>query len=369
MIESNRLLNVLAKRRGEIFLAVLLIMVACAAIVVMLKYFVQTDGLKARPVGLPIPVQTLAAKVTSLHEVVGASGTMAESTDVLLTDRVVAKVQKVPVELGNIVKPGDLLAEMDNTLFVSAADRAKLDLDHAGKQLDRMLTMQVKGFASMVEVERARTDKAAAQEGLVQAEFNLTNTRITAPAAAIILERVINPGEISSVGNEAFKLGIIQPVFMVAQVSEEKIGSVHMGMHGEVSTDGFPGVVFQGEVVKIDGKVNDTTRTFGVYIKLPNDDLRLIPGITGYARLMNERMALAVPSTAVINPVGDKAIVYVVGDDNRAHVREVRRGLLIGGMTEILEGLQEGDEVVTVGTQELRDNDRVSVNKSAPWNK
>jgi membrane fusion protein (multidrug efflux system) len=369
MIESNQFLSILAKRRGEIFLGILLVLIAGAAIVVMLKYFVQTDGLKARPVGFPIPVQMLPAKVTSLHEIIGASGTMAESTDVLLTNRVVAKVLKVPVELGNIVKKGDLLAQMDDTIFLSAVEHDRLNLDHLTKQLNRMLAMQQKGFASAVEVEDARTAKAAAQEALAQAEFDLANTRITAPASAIVLERSINPGEITSVGAEAFKLGIIEPIYMVAQVSEEKVGSVHMGMKGEVSTDGFPGVAFEGEVVKIEGKINDTTRTFGVYLKIPNQDLRLIPGITGYARLTNDRMALAVPSTAVINPVGDRAIVFVVDKDHRAHVHEVRRGLLIGGMTELLDGVQEGEEVVTVGTQELRDNDKVEVNKSAPWNK
>jgi RND family efflux transporter MFP subunit len=368
MIDSNLLLKTLKKNGIDLFLGVLLAIIAGVGVVVMLKQFVQTDGLKARPLGRPIPVQVLPAKVTSLHEVIGASGTMAESTDVLLTNRVVAKVLKVSVELGNIVKQGDLLAQLDDTLFRSAVEQARLDLDHTTKQLQRMLTMQERGFGSAVEVENARTANAAAQASLVQAEFNLTNTRITAPAAAIVLERGINPGEITSIGNEAFKLGIIEPLFMVAQVSEEKLDSVHMGLQGDVSTDGFPGVIFKGQLVKIDGKVNDTTRTFGVYLKIPNHDLRLIPGITGYARLINDRMALAVPSTAVINPVGDKAIVFVVDSENRAHIREVRRGPSIGGMTELLEGVQEGEQVVTVGTQELRDNDRVDVNQ-APWNK
>src|SRR5260370_33535565 len=112
MIDSNRLINVLAKRRGEIFLGILLILIVGAAIVVMLKYFVQTDGLKARPLGLPIPVQTLPAVVTSLHEVIGASGTIQESTDALLTNRVVSKVLKVPGVLRNGVKEGDLQAGM-----------------------------------------------------------------------------------------------------------------------------------------------------------------------------------------------------------------------------------------------------------------
>jgi multidrug efflux pump subunit AcrA (membrane-fusion protein) len=76
-----------------------------------------------------------------------------------------------------------------------------------------------------------------------------------------------------------------------------------------------------------------------------------------------------VPSTAVLNPVGDRAIVFVVDKDNRAHIRGVRPGLMAGGMTELIDGVQEGEQVVTVGQQELRDNDRVLANQSAPWNK
>ena len=121
-------------------------------------------------------------------------------------------------------------------------------------------------------------------------------------------------------------------------------------------------------VVKIDGSVNDVTRTFGVYISIPNEDLRLIPGITGYARILNQHMGLAVPSTAVIDPVGDKATVFVIGEDGRSHIRTVRRGLMADGLTELLDGVQEGEQVVTSGQQELHDNDRVSVNHSGPWN-
>jgi membrane fusion protein (multidrug efflux system)/multidrug efflux system membrane fusion protein len=230
-----------------------------------------------------------------------------------------------------------------------------------------MLTLQEKGFASAVEVEQARTADTQAQEQLVNAEFNLANTKITAPAPAIVLGRTINPGEITTAGAAAFKLGIIEPLYMVAQVAEEKIASVRIGMEGEVSTDGFPGVIFKGKVVKIDGSVNDVTRTFGVYISIPNEDLRLIPGITGYARILNQHMGLAVPSTAVIDPVGDKATVFVVAD-SRSHIRTVRRGLMADGMTEILDGLQEGEQVVTSGQQELHDNDRVNANHSGPWN-
>jgi membrane fusion protein, multidrug efflux system len=369
MIDSQELRSILVRRRVDIILGILLTLIVVVAGVIMLKYLVSTDATKARPVGLPIPVQTLPASVTTLKEVVGASGTMGESTDAFLTNRVVARVISVPVELGTIVQKGALLAEMDDSYYASAVEHARTNHDHTSAQLERMLAMQAKGYASAVDVEQARTADTAAKEALVEAQFNLSCAKMTAPAPAIILSRNINPGEIPSVGSAGFKLGIIVPIYMVAQVSEEKIGSVHLGMEGDVSTDGFPGVVFKGKVVKIDGSVNDTTRTFGVYISIPNEDVRLIPGITGYARLTNQHMGLAVPSTAVIDPVGDRATVFVVDSDNHAHARPIRRGLMADGMTEILDGLEEGEHVVTVGMQELHDKDRVLLNQSGPWNK
>jgi membrane fusion protein (multidrug efflux system) len=369
MIDLAELRQNIARRWFDIALFVVLGLVGAVALVLTGKYFLATDGTKARPLGQPIPIQTLTATVTTLHEIVGASGTTAETIDALLTNRVVAKVVSVPVEIGAVVKEGDLLVQLDDTLFRSQVDYARTNRDHTALQLQRMLTLQQKGFASAVEVEQARTADAAAQDQVVQAEFNLTNTRILSPAPAIVLQRNINPGEITSVGGAAFKVGIIEPIYMVAQVAEEKFGSVRIGMEADVSTDGFPGITFTGKVAKIDGSVNDQTRTFGVYISIENHDLRLIPGITGYARLQNRRSGLAVPSSAVIDPVGDKATVFVVEKDDHAHVRVVRRGLMADGMTEILDGLQEGEEVVTVGQLDLRDNDRVNINHSGPWNK
>lgn len=369
MIEAEEVRKFVLRRWLDIIIGLAMIGIVLVAIVIMLKYFVQTDGQKARPTGLPIPVQTLKAKVVLLHEIIGASGATAESADAFLDNVVQAKVIDVPVVVGKVVRKGELLAALDDKLFQAAVDHAKDSLDHTYKQLQRMLIMQQKGYASAIDVENARTADAEAKTNLVQAEFNLTNTRIVSPASVIVLQRSINPGEITTPGKLAFKLGIIEPIDMVAQVAQEKIGSIHMGMEANVSTDGFPGEIFTGRVVKVDGNVNDLTRTFGVYISVDNHDLRLIPGITGYARLGNRHMALAVPTTAVINPVGDRAIVFVVDKDNRAHVREVRRGLMTEGMTELLSGVEEGEEVVTVGQEELRDNDRVSVNQSAPWNK
>jgi membrane fusion protein, multidrug efflux system len=327
---------------------------------------VQAD---ARLVSLPLPIQTIPATVKVLHETIGAGGTIQPSMPVMLTAKVVSRVLTVPVDLGAIVKPGDLLVQMDRQLYKANLDTALAAYDHAHRQLLRMQALMEKSFASAVDIEKARTDDAAALDAVVHAQIDLANTRIVSPVPAVVLEREINPGEVTKVDQNLIQLGMLDPVMMVAEVSEDKLGSVSLGMQAEIETDAFPGENFTGTVDKIDSRVNEATRTFAVYIRLKNHDLRLKKGVTGYSRLEGTRMALAIPSTAIMNPVGDRATVFVVTKDNKAHLREIRQGLVVEGWTEVFGGLQEREQVATVGQTGLRDNDRVSANHFAPWNK
>jgi membrane fusion protein (multidrug efflux system) len=369
MIDMREIRELARRRRPDIVVGLILGLIALVAIALTINYLFRTSQIIARDVGLPVPVQTVPAKVRSVDELIGGSGVIEQIATVMITARVVSKVLRVPVDVGSVVRKGDTLAELDDRFYRAKLEAAKVDQDHTGNQLDRMIALEKKGYGAPADTEKARVAAAEAKQAVVQAEIDLANTQITSPIGAIVLERKVNPGDTPALGNSAFILGAIEQVWMAAQVDEEKIGSVQLGLHGEVSTVAFPGVIFSGEVTKIDGRVDKTTRTFGAYIKIENEDLRLRPGVYGYATLKNQHKVLAVPSTAVMNPVGDRATVFVVDKEKRAHLRKIRRGLMIGGMTELLEGVQEGESVVTVGQLELRDNDRVRVNESAPWNR
>jgi RND family efflux transporter MFP subunit len=231
-----------------------------------------------------------------------------------------------------------------------------------------MEALEKKGYGSLTDTEKARTDAVAAHQAVVQAEIDLANTKVRSPAVAVVLSRTVNPGENTAIGEQLFQLGTIDDVMMLAEVSEDQIGFVSLGMRGEVGTNAFPGETFVGSVVKIGGVVSTTTRTFGVYIRIGNKDLRLKPGVTGYARLVANHTGLVVISTAIINPVGDHATVFVVDQNSVAHIRQLRYGMRAEGLTQILDGLQEGERVVTVGQQELHEGDRVRANLSGPWN-
>jgi len=365
--DFDKIRSIGRRRRVDLIVAVILLLFVGAVGAYMVRFLLRTDPTKARIVGMAIPVQTVPAKVTELRDTVGSSGTVEQSATVVLKPRISSRVTKVPVDLGAIVKENDVLVEMDDRLFAAELESAKTRADHTSKQLRRYEVLEERGLGTAVDTEKMRTEDADARKAVIEAQIALANTRVLSPVEGVVLERVVNPGETPNADQKLFTLGTLNPVMMVAEVSEDRIGFVRIGMPAEVGTNAFPGVTFPGEVVKIQAEVSAKTRTFQVYIKIANQDLALKPGVSGYARLNNSRMALAVPSTALMNPVGDRATVFVTGGDQRAHLREIRRGMAAGGMTEILEGLTEGEVVVTVGQLELRDNDRVLANRSTPW--
>lgn len=368
MLEREQTRSFVRRRRWDILVALILIVIVLATGGYMVRLLILTDPDKARLVRQPLPVQMLPARVTALSDIIGASGSIGQSSTVVLTAHVTSRVSKVPFDLGAIVKEGDVVVELDDRLFAATLESYRVKADHATKQLHRMEVLESKGMGTAIDTEKARIDDAGTRMDLLQAEIALSNTRIASPVEAVILDRSINPGETTNPDQKVMTLGVINPVMMVADVSEDKIGFVRLGMPAEIGTNAFPGKSFTGEVVKIQAEVSAKTRTFQVYIKIENQDLSLKPGVTGYVRLDNHRMALSVPSTALMNPVGDHATVFVVDSDNRAHIREVRRGMAAAGLTEILDGLHEGESVVTVGQFTLRENDRVRPNRSTPWN-
>jgi len=355
-------------RRVDLAVGLVLGLLCFGIVSWMAWHLVHTDQIDAKRAGLAEPVEVLPAKVQPLHMTIGASGTVTALSTISITARDSARVTSVPVDLGDVVHKGDLLAALDDRIFSAGLQSAKTASDHADKQLARMETLEQRGYGAPADTEVARAAAVAAKQVVVQAAIDVENTLITAPVGSVILTRTVNPGEITNVTEEVFQLGPIEQVYFVAAVPTDKTGFVNLGMEAEVSIDSFPGEIFKGTVVKIDAVASVTTRTFNAYIRVPNPGLRLRPGVTGYARLERSHTALAVPSVAVINPVGDKATVFTVDADSRVRIREVRPGMMADGMTEILDGLQEGEKVVTVGQLELHEGDHVAVNTAGPWN-
>jgi RND family efflux transporter MFP subunit len=354
-----------------IFLVVCLVLGALVFYTVI--HVINTTTSVARKIGAPTPVETVVVKRQNLDEVIGGSGTVQQSSTVQLTSQVNAEVLKLPVKVGDIVKKGELLMQMDDRMIQAeiAADKEYVDVSNVKiknetKQVQRYTALEQQNMGTPLELEKAeisvadaRQDLAKATLGLQQSQIDLEHVKMLSPLDGIVLERLANPGETVHRDEIVLKLGSLNTVYMTASLTEERMRAIEIGMPAETTFPAFPGEVFPGKIIKIDPNIDPVTRTFVAYVEIQNPDFRLKPGLSGFVRIRRSlHDVLAVPNIAIMNPSGEQATVYVV-KNGHANLRKVRPGAVVNAMTEITSGLQAGESVVSVGQLYLKENDKV----------
>jgi RND family efflux transporter MFP subunit len=196
----------------------------------------------------------------------------------------------------------------------------------------------------------------------VQARKDLQHASVTSTVAGIVMDRWINVGETPKAQQALLTIGRLDQVLVATNIAEERVGELRLQQPATVTVTAFPNDVFEGQVVKIKPVTDPQTRTFLVYTRVANPSLKLKPGLTAFTRIKKAHQTLAVPSVALINPTGvQESSVFVLENGATARLRRVKVGVVAEGMTEILNGLAEGEQVVVVGQYSLRDNDQVLI--------
>lgn len=354
--------------------------ISVAIIVAVISVFIiihkiRTDPVKARMVNEPIPVKIATVGKKKMFHVVGTAGSAKEFTTIKIISKVEAQVKTVNVDVGDVVKKNQLLVEFGETVlnaeFTSAEARlnnANITVNNSKLNLERMKELFDQKLIAKIELEHAQQDYVIAQAEYEAASYNLTKVKnrmkylkVKAPITGVILERKVNPGESPPLNSRLFSLGMVDDIFMVARVAEENIGNVFVGQKAEVVFDAYPNLTYKGKVYKIDANVNTELRFISTYIKLSNKDLKLKPGLTGFCRIYYKKEALAIPNLAIINPTSQRATVFVIDNENVAHLREIKTGIKTENYTEVISGLAEEEKLVAAGMRGLRDNDKVRI--------
>jgi membrane fusion protein (multidrug efflux system) len=337
-------------------------------------HVIETTPSRARLLHAAVPVETVPVRRQDLNEIIGGSGSIEQGETVQLTSQVTAQVLQVPVKIGDLIKKGDLLVGCDDRLIQATlqanrdyVDVSSIKIKNESRQVERYTTLESKNMGTPLELEKAQIALADAKEGLAkatlelrQSEIDLEHVKMTSPLDGIVLERLVNPGENTHREQVVMKIGSLSNVLLGAQISEDKMHSVQLGLPADASFPAFPGERFEGKVLKIDPNINPVTRTFTAYIEIKNTDLRLKPGLSGFARIhRSAKDVLAIPSIAIMNPSGEQASVFMVDSSGHAIERQIRPGIVVDAMTEVRDGLKQGEKIVTVGQLYLNNNDKV----------
>ncbi|MEW6091239.1 MAG: efflux RND transporter periplasmic adaptor subunit [Pseudomonadota bacterium] len=328
----------------------------------------EAPGEAAEAAGEGVPVLVAEARPAPEANLVRAYGIVRPDREAILSFKISGLVKSIAADKGDLVKKGDLLAELDQREIEADARRAAAALAKAKRDVERLKPLAEKGFASRQAIQDAGTAYEQALAERSRVEFNRSLARITAPADGVVLERMAEPNEIVSPG---------QPILTVSQggggfimragLADREVARIRLGAVAHVTLDAFPGLDVTGTVRRIAAASEARTGTFEIEIELGNLPEGAASGFVGEARIEPERAAgsasyLAVPATAILEGHGSTANVFIV-DSETMTVRPARIAVshLSGADMIVTSGLNPGDRVVSAGAPYLRPGTKIRI--------
>lgn len=302
-----------------------------------------------------------AVKVSWRREIHTVASLVATS-GVNLAPQLSGQVTGIYFHSGEHVKKGQRLVQLDdsNELATLAQDRAKEALSRINYQRARRL--YAARATSLAALDTARADEQGAMAAVEGVRATLAKLAVSAPFSGWMGVRQISLGEYLLPGTEIAALNVWNPLRAEFTVPQSESGLIRAGQTIELTVDAFPGRHFSGRISAINSQVNPNTRNVTIEAIVQNPQRQLRPGMFGEATILVgvPDSRLAVPTVAVTySTFGD--YVYVVTDRKVgsqdlqvAVATPVKVGHTRGKLTEILQGLQPGELVVTAGQIKLR---------------
>ena len=306
---------------------------------------------------IPLVEVYSAAYMTVSHETVYSSTVQANIVN-NISPQTAGRIRKLNVEVGDFVSKGQVLAEIDRMQL----EQAELKLKNDERELERCRQLLNEGGLSQSDfdsMELAFKVSKTSYDNLVE------NTILRSPVSGVITARNYDVGDMYSMSSPVYTVQQITPVKLLVAVSETDYTRISKGDKCVITADALPGESFRGSVVRIYPVMDPSSHTFNVEVQVPNANARLRPGM--YARVslnMGDTESIVIPDAAIVKQQGSgQRTVYVLKDDDTAEVRLVTLGKFFDGQYEVLEGLSEGDRVVSKGQASLRAGVKVEVVK------
>ena len=346
--------------------------------VLIIAWFLLKGGKKEEKVSY----ETAKVEKKSIHTSITATGTIEPVTSITVGTQVSGIVAKLYVDYNSIVKKGQVIAELDKTNLISELNTAKANLassqstaTYQQANYKRYKTLYDKGLVSADEFEnaqlsyqKAREDVNAKRESVRKAETNLGYATITSPIDGVVLSKSVEEGQTVAASfntPELFKIAQdLTDMRVIADIDEADIGGVKEGQRVSFTVDAFPDDHFEGHVTQVRQQATTESNvvTYEVVISAPNEDLKLMPGLTASVTIytMEKNDVLVVPSKALrfmpneaflekdqtISDVeADHKLWTMEGNTFKAHKVEI--GTSNGVLTEITGGVAAGTVVLS----------------------
>ncbi|WP_206996773.1 MdtA/MuxA family multidrug efflux RND transporter periplasmic adaptor subunit [Trinickia mobilis] len=330
------------------------------------------------------PVQVAAATQGDMPIVLNALGTVTPLATVTVKTQLSGTLQSVEFQEGQMVKKGDVLAQIDPRPYQISLDNAQGALlkDQALLQTARIDLKRYQTLLAQDSIASQQVDTQASlvkqYEGQVKSDqanidtykLDLTYARITAPVSGRVGLRQVDAGNYvtPSDANGIVVITQLQPISVIFTTSEDNLPPIvkETKSGAKLSTTAYDRnnttPLETGRLDTFDNQIDTTTGTVKLRAMFDNKELMLFPNQFVNARLLVNTIhgAVIVPTSAVLN--GAKGpFVYVVKPDHTVTVRQIKTGPVDGERTSVASGLEVGERVVTDGSDRLKEGAKITI--------
>jgi len=316
----------------------------------------------------PVTVEVAKVQIMKLTDDAQAVGSLRSRQGVMLRPEVSGRITQLNFRDGERVRKGQLLVQFDDQLQLAQIKQSQAELSIAQANHKRNQELLAQNFVSQRSLDESAANLEVSQAKLALAQATAARLKILAPFDGIAGIRNVNVGDYLKDGTDIVNLEDIDTVYVDYRLPERYQTLLKSGQRATVELDALPGRRFEARVQAVDPLIDANGRSIGVRASITNQQLLLRPGM--FARVStvfgSREKARVIPEEAIVPQGGRQFVIKLVpGPDNDGLVSQrvaVTVGIRRPGQVEILEGLKEGDTVVTAGQQRLqRDGSPVRV--------
>lgn len=317
----------------------------------------------------PVVVSTMKITPQAWQDYLSATGDLLAQDAVDIVPEVGGKVVQIHFHSGDLVKKGQPLIDLDDSLEQSAllSDEANLTLAEANlKRLEKLYASEV---ISKVDYETAEAKFTQAKAAVEHDRALVKQKHLTAPFDGKLGLRQVNLGQIVSPSSGSLvNLQKLDPLELSLSLPQQAISQLKMGQEVLFAVDTYPNKAFKGTISALQPGLNPDTRMLSLRVFIPNPQHQLYPGMYGEAKILLKPLdgAVVIPQTAVeYSLYGDTVYVVKQMDGKQvAKKQSVQLGQRRGENVVVQKGLAIGDEVITAGQIKLFDNAPVTLRQA-----
>ncbi|CAN0397730.1 unnamed protein product [Scytosiphon promiscuus] len=315
-----------------------------------------------KPVSVPIKVEKV--KFETLQNQINLSGTIKAFKRYELSLMVPGRVERIPVEVGDEIKKGQLLLSLEKTDYQQGVKIAEAKKAHAHDQYTRLLAMYNDSSLAESKLVEITTLKTEADANFELYSNKLNHTNLYAPSPGVINSVFAAKGEVIKEGVPVIEMVNTNQVFARVQVPESEIGVIEKGLACTIKISSLKNKSFQGVIHSIKPVADPLSKTFETRILIQNPDYVLRDGMITEVNipLKGQEKVLLIPVSSLVRDENEQIYVFL-SKNGKATRKRITTGKLLKNRIEVLDGLSEGEELVVGGQNNLIEGENVKIVK------